>query len=239
MKLSTMLFIAAFLLYIGTLAAHNFSLKTTYLSGNHKKRFNDHQFKALSGISELYVKTGNALDIQVEYGAKEGIWLGNRIRDDVKVVQSGASLTIDVVMNEKNKEFGNSSSEIVIILNHLNKLRTFDYPRYDKAISDRVGEIYLKNLKEKQFDIVLSDQFRMVLDSCQFRSLKAVVGDKGRSSTLQIMKENKIDTATFDIRGGSFLELNNAEIARLNYKLSDSSKVFMVGKSIKALQKQL
>ena len=239
MKLSTILFMAAFLLFIGTLAAHNYSLKAAYLSGNHKKRFNDHRFMALKGVHELEIKTGNVFSIEVEYGTEEGIWLSNRIKDEVKVLQNGQKVTIDLVMNEKNREFGNNASEFVIVLNHLNKVQTYNYSKYDEMISGRVGTLYIKNLKERDFDVTLGDQFSFTIDSCTFGSLYAVVGEKGKNSTLQVTNDNKIDTATFDIRGGNFLELNNSEISRLNYKLSDSSRVFMTGKSIKALKNRM
>lgn len=234
MKLSTMLFIAAFLLYIGTLAAHNFSLKATYLSGNHKNRFNEHHFKALSGVRELQVKTGNVLSIIVEYGLKEGVWLSDRIKDDIKITQSGETVIIDAVMSEKDEEFANGPGDIVFVLKDLDKLRTYNDPA-----NSRVGSLYMKNLKVKDFAVLLDDHFVLTIDSCEFGSLSAVVGTVGRNSRLEITNENKIGTAAFDIRGGNYLELYNSDISKLSYKLCDSSKVFITGKMLKAINNRL
>lgn len=239
MKPSTIFFIAAFLLFFGVLTAYNFSLKAAYLTGNYKKRFNNHQFTPLSGVREIQLKSANLLNISVEYGEKEGVWLGNTIKDDVKVYQQGETLFIDLNDNEKIADFSDTSNEVVVILNHLNRLRTFYRKLNDKSEDLRVGMVYLKNLKEKEFNVILSDLSGMMIDSCEFGSLKAVIGTNGNNSTLQITPANRIDTAAFDIRGGNFLELNNSSINKIHYKLSDSSKVYMTGKAIKSVQTPL
>ncbi|WP_316793839.1 hypothetical protein [Pedobacter frigoris] len=239
MKLSTILFTAAFLLFFGILTAYNFSLKAAYLTGNYKKRFSDHHFTPLNKVSEMQIKSANLLDIVVEYGKQEGIWVRNRIKDDIKIHQDGETLLIDLINNKEIRDFSNSSNEIVVVLSHLSQLRTYYREMNDKEIEGRIGTVYLKNLKEKGLDVILSDQSGMSMDSCEVNSFRATIGGNGANSTLQIVPSNRIDTATFDIRGGNFLELNNSGIKKIYYKLSDSSKVYMVGKTIKTLQAPL
>lgn len=235
MKLSTLMLVISVLLFLGVLTVYDLSLREVYLKGTYKDRFGKHTFIRLDNIKELQLKSANLMGINIEHGEQEGIWISDRVKDQVKVDQKGEVVIVSVDVKDPKAYSIISGADVVLIVNKLRKLNTYNDYRQGQAMQYYNGKVNISGLTADNFDMVLSEPSNVILDGNKFGSFNSIVGGDKYWSTLTITSNNKIDTAYFDIKSKSSLELQNPEIRIPLYKFGDSSRIALWGGAARRL----
>jgi len=229
MKSSTIILLLATVLFIGALTAYNFSLKASYKTGKYKARFPDHTFTALENISVLDIKSANLMFVRVEYGTEEGIWISNRQKDQLSVVQEDSLLSLDFKNEASRQSSSYKYDQIVIVVNSLQKLHAGNHVFADKQFKNFGGELEVFGLNEDKLELLLEGEMETRLGNSRLGTLKVSLGGENTSAALTMFKKNQIDTAYFSVKGQSSLQLSNAVIAVPHYQLSKDCSVQMSG----------
>ena len=234
MKLSTIMLMVSIALFMCVLVVYNLSLKAAYLKGTFRERFGEHTFKPLKAVTQLRLGAANMMGTSIEYGEREGVWISNHVKDFVKVDQDGGLATISLVNATKDNYGHIGTGDVVILVNKLNKVRTGTYVIKGQRVEDYGSELNIINLKGDTLDIETGEQSSVFVNGCNYKVFNAVVGGDKYWSRLSVSGNNKFGSAYFDVRKSS-LELQNPSIVVLNYKLTDSSRVELWGRSAKRL----
>lgn len=236
MKTSTMIIIAAVVIIMGCLTAFNYNLKGEYLSGAYKSRFRNMNFTPLKGIEKLDVQQANLLDIRVEQGDKEGIWIKKDVSDQVHFKVNAQVLTLFADHGEAD-ELAIEDGGVIIVTKTLTAIKTSPYLRKSKQYYMGSGRFSVNGYQLDQLDLDISKDVRLSLNNMKLNSLHAAVGDKihGRAELL-ISSDTKINTAELIIPGNSKLNLQNPTIVKATYNLCDSASVTLSGKAVQMIK---
>jgi len=230
MKLSTVMLMISVSLFFGVLMVYNLSLKAAYEKGTFRERFGEHTFTRLGNVKQLQLKSANMISVSIENGKQEGVWLSDRVKDKVKVSQAGEIVTVELIKQDADNYIHIGANEVVLIVNKLNKLSTDNFRLKGRELQDYGGEINIKNLSGDSFDLFVTEQARVSMYGTRFKVFNAVLAGDGWSS-LVVASTNHLDTAYFNIKGKSFLNLQNPVINAPHYKFGDSSRVELWGRS--------
>ncbi|TCC96403.1 hypothetical protein [Pedobacter psychroterrae] len=232
MKISTTMLVIAILLFFGVLTAYNFSLKAEYLKGTFRDRFGKHSFMKLEDVKRLQLNAANMIGMSIEYGEREGVWISKEVKDQVKVRQSGETVTVDFV-NSKPKTYRYiNAAAVVFIVNKVNRVDARNFHFKDQGSENYGGELFIKGLSGNSLDMVIPERATVLIEGSQFKVFKAVIGNENHWSSFTVTGDNRFDTAYFDIRKSS-LELQNPKILVPHYKFGDSSRIGLWGHSAK------
>lgn len=241
MKLSTIFIIATAVVSLGMLTAYNFSLKASYQKGGYKNRFNEMEFSQAKGLKEVRINSANRLVINVEKGAKEGLWISNRIKGLVKVGQAGTTLTIDLTDEAREKGFRTNEGDIILFSNSLNIINTASSFTKEQHAQKRFydnGRIRVKGLTGDLLDLRLGKFTSIHMDEVKLATLKARVGEAGmEGASLTVDALNQIGFADLSVLGRSTIELLNPKIVKTHYNLSDSATVTLSGEVLRGINK--
>src|SRR5690606_29996030 len=108
-------------------------------------------------------------------------------------------------------------SDVVFLVNKLEKISAQNDQK-EKSISSVGGEIMITGLKRDLFQIEVAENYRVNIVGSRFKVFKSIVGLDQVGSSLALNSTNHIDTAYFDIRGSSSLQLHNTDILVPHYK---------------------
>ncbi|MGY0041534.1 hypothetical protein [Pedobacter sp. NJ-S-72] len=239
MKTSTMLIITAILIILGSLVAFNYTLKAVYLTGEYKSRFNGMDFTPINGIEKLNIQTERLSSVQVEYGEKEGIWVGRDIKEKVKFEAHQQTLNLGESDASKQEKSSWINGGIIIITKNLNAIVTVSgyTPKQGERYSYGSSEISLKGYHLGQLDLQITSYASVYLHHMEVQTLNATVGTKtSEGSELTLSSDTKINNAIFNVPGNSKLTLINPKIVKTNYMLSDSATVSLNGKVVQMIK---
>ena len=230
MKISTTMLITAILLFFGVQTAYNFSLKAEYLKGTFRNRFGKHSFTKLENVKRLQLNAANMIGVSVEQGEREGVWISKVVKDQVKVRQKGETVTVDFVNFKPEAHRYINSASVVFVVNKLSNIAARNFQVKGADSENYAGELYLKGLVGDSFDLVIPERATVFMEGSRFKVFKAVIGSMNEWSRFTVTGDNKLDTAYFDVRKSS-LELQSPTILVPHYKLGDSSRIELWGKS--------
>lgn len=239
MKTSNMLLLTTLLITLGCLTAYNYKLKEVYSTREYRNEFSGMTFKPLKGVEKLIVNSANLLNIEVKQSNKEGVWIQNNLKDDLKLTVSNQSLTIDMNAERQSLEKGVvTGSKIIILTKELNSINTIPSVNKGKTIRSSIyGSMDVKNYKIDQLDLLVSPDLTVKLDHMQINKLNATVGTQtGESGQLIVFSDNQINTAKFDVPGNGGLQLINPKIIKTSYNLSERASVSLDGKVVSQLR---
>ena len=232
-----MLIILVCLVTLGSLTAYNYQLKKVYLSGSYKSRFKDMSFTPVKGIENIDIQAANLLGVQIEQGEKEGIWINRRVKDNVVFKVNQHTLILDLTSSSKSQDEREWEGEVIVITKKLNSIATTPY------FSAKRSELYsalsssVKGYQADHMDVQICQNVSFSLDDMKLNTLHAVVGNKAKGGAeLVLSAKNKINNAQLDIPGKSTLTLQDPQIVKTNYNLSDSASVSLSGKMIKLIK---
>jgi hypothetical protein len=236
MKTSTTLILTTAFVMLAGLITYNFNLKSSFLRGDYKNRFYGMEFTSCKDIRNVQVATANKLSVIIDQGAKEGIWIKTKQKDQIKWSSVGSMLKVDVNRAEGVEKARFSDDDVIIIAKSLEKITTesyFDSDEQEKFYSV-YGETTINGFQQDSLEVVMDKFTKVSLNKLKLNRLDATVGDqlKGKAE-LVITSENIITNANFKIPGESFLNLLNPGFVKTHYQLSDKANVQLNGKLLK------
>jgi len=236
MKTSTTLIVATAFVMLAGLITYNFDLKSSFLRGDYKNRFYGMEFTSCKDIRNIQVGTANKLSVIVEQGAKEGVWIKTKQKDQIKWSSVGSLLKIDINREEGDEKMRFSNDDVIVISKSLEKVTTESYFDSDdqQQFYSIYGETTINGFHQDSLEVVMDKFTKVSLNKLKLNRLDATIGDqlKGKAE-LMITSENTITNANFKIPGESFLNLLNPEFVKTNYQLSDKANVQLNGKLLK------
>ena len=231
MKLSTVMLVLTGILFLGVLTAYNLSLKAAYAKGTFRNRFGEHTFRQLNNVKQIQVKSANMMGLSIEHGDREGVWINDRVKNLVKVKQSGETVIVDLINADSTNYRLVNSGDLVMIVNKLNQLSTENHQLKGKGADNYGGEVNVIGLKGESFTMLIDEQSSVKMTDSKIRRFKAKIGGDRYWSGLIVSSSNHFDTAYFDVIGKSSLQLQNPDIKVPYYKFGDSSRVELWGRS--------
>lgn len=244
MKTSTMFIITAILVTLVSLFAFDYSIKKVYLTGEYKSRFNGMDFTPLSEVEKLNIETAKLRGIQIEYGAKEGIWIDRSIKEKIKFDVNQHTLNLGASEASKNDKDLWINGHIVIVTKKLSGVATIsDFISSDEAIKkherfrEGSSQIIMEGYNLGQLDLQIASFVSIYLHRMEVQTLNATVGTKiGYGAELTLSSDTKINNATLNVPGNSKLTMLDPKIVKTNYLLSDSATVSLNGRVVQMIK---
>lgn len=235
MKTSSILILAAVAVTVLAITAFNLHQKGIYDKGEWRKRFYGMEFIAMKNISEINLPDADKFNLIIEKGEKEGMYLYPESKEHVQWSQQGNNLKLEVTKQSKEgAPFRNR--DLVLILKNINYLKTRQYVPIKFQKSYGPGEITISGFKTGSLKLDIGNRSNVVIDKTELDSLQASIGEAEGDSRLSIKKDNKINTAIFNIPGKSDLTLMNPNIVKTSYQLSDQATVTLNGQALQVLK---
>jgi hypothetical protein len=238
MKTSTTLIIVAAGIMLASLILYNYSLKASYNNGDYKNRYYGLKFAPLKNLNEIHVESANKMAVQIEQGAKEGIWIKEKIADKLKWTVTGGVLNINFTDNAKKDEDRIYGQNIIIVSKKIDRVITHSYftSVEEEKNGYTSGSIGVNGFRQDNMDLILDNSTLLDLSKTTLNTLNAKIGLKSTgSATLNITSDNNINTAVFSIPGAGTLTLMNPTIVKTSYQLSDEATVTLNGSPLKML----
>jgi len=237
MKKSILFLVIAVLIMLGCLTAYNLTLKKIYIPGGQISRFSGMQFSSFAGINQISVKSANRMDISIEHGEKEGVWIYKSSEDNVILKFSNGVL--DLSNLDTVDEPGYEMERIIIVTKTLSALKMV--PAFKgKCDTCSIAQMNLINLKMDYLDLQVAPNVVLNFHNTKVNKLNAVIGNALQDNGgLTIYQNCEIENAYFNVLGKSTLDLLDPKIKKATYKLSDSATVILNGKALEALNKSM
>lgn len=232
MKTSSILILSAVAITFIAITAFNLHQKSIYTKGEWRKRFYGMEFIAMKNISQIDLPDADKFNLTIEKGEREGLYLYPESKDNLQWTQTNNHLKLEV--NKKSKEgapFRNQ--ELVLVLKDLKYLKTRQYESIKFQKSYDAGDITIKGFKTGMLKLDIGNRSNVYLDELEIDTLNASIGEIKGDSRLSITKNNKFNTAVFDIPGESDLILLDPNITKTSYRLSDNATVTITGNALK------
>jgi hypothetical protein len=238
MKASNKFVCLALLLTLLSLLVYDLLLRAEFRSGRYKDPYRNYAALAFKDFDVLDLNSATVANVKVVQGPFH-VRVDKYALDYVKVKQEGKRLQIDVVFDGNYR--GNQNPYILIVsCPKLVELNTgASYRANDQWVTDTIYRADW-NMRRVMMDGFTQDSLHIsqdygssvVLANDHIRSLRAVVGESaGSGSNLVIQRDNRFQEAVLDIEHNSKLELDNAMIDVLKYRLGDSAKLVISGKA--------
>lgn len=237
MKTSNTLVLSAIAIIFISLVAFNFDLRASFLQGNYKNPFYGFEGSALNDIKNIDVLSGNRMNVRIEYGKKEGIWIKESFLNKVTWNVKGQTLSVDLNEETKADARVNLYDAVIIVVNQPAMINTaatlFGKEGYDYD----AGGITIKGFKQNALELNISEMTNVVLENNVLNHLQAVIKKKTGNNKLRVAENNTIQSANFNVEGSGTLDLDNPTIVKTTYQLSDLAQVHLSGKSVRSLAK--
>ena len=238
MKTSTIFIALAIVFLIGCLAFYNFRIKHIYDTGEYRSRFKNMEFTSVKGVDRVKVINKNILDVQVEYGEKEGIWLNSKVKEAVKFEVKGDVLEVKVSDAGLRDKVTAGMGQIIVMVKGLKSVSSTPYV-VDGAKVGVVGVsgVRLSGFNAKGLDLEVAEGVGFYLDKMDVGTLNAKVGDeKNGLGELVLASGVKVGAAYFRVLGASKLTLLDPKIVKSSYDVSEKANVTLNGEVLKMLQ---
>jgi hypothetical protein len=247
MKTSNILMILAVFILISTLIAYDFGLRAEYLTmkklGMAKyhsvNRFNGYDQVKVNSFDSLELLAANTMNVTVEFGDKEAVWISKRAKDRVEIFQSGKNLILNLNKKKDAKNYDSMGSDIVIISTDIKglKLKAFLLPERKKGEYTAQFATTVKDYVQDSLKIDVAANTKIWLNNNQLRSLDARVGDNSGDGDLSISSDNNIESLKLQTLNKSTVEVLDLDIKKLDYDLSEGATVSFRGKILPKLNK--
>lgn len=235
MKVSTILIIAAVAASVIALTAFNLTQKAFYNKGDWRNRFYGMDYVAIKNVTDIELADAEKMQVTIEKGEKEGLYTKASFREHVKWSQNGNKLKFEVTEDaKKGAPFRNE--DFVLVLNRIDHLKTSPYKPLKFQKSYPVAEVLIKGFNQNSLQLDLGKTSEVILEQVVLDSLVANIGNVEGGAGLTIEKDAKIKVADFTIPGASGLGLNNPNIVKATYNVSEQATVLLNGSALKILK---
>ncbi|MBC8054294.1 MAG: hypothetical protein H7Y13_14630 [Sphingobacteriaceae bacterium] len=242
MKTSNILLTVAAVIFLTTLVAFDLRLKGKYLEmkklglGKYHRlnRFNDYDEVKIKQFTELNLQSANTLNVKIEYGEKQAVWVRKRSKERVAVSQNGDILSID--LNKIKDTTDRDWSDIVIISPTLRKIRTTAF-KFSKTRGRYYEEFVtmIEGFRKDSLTIIVGASTKVSLNRNRIKSLNSSVGDNTGDAKLSIESNNDIEALKLDVKGKSNVEVLDNEVNHIEHNIADSAIVTFRGKTLEKL----
>lgn len=239
MKISTILILTTVLVILGFLVAFNFKMKQEYVYEKSKGQYRFMEFIPLKGVEKINFKIVDGSRVKIVQGTKEGLWIGKRVRDNVKFKIADHTLSLTLSNENTHTQFSIWNADIVIITNKLTALEANAYySDPSKFTANSTGSCFTEvdGYQSDKFDLKIGQYVNVTLGNMQIDTLKAVIGEVNKKAELVLFSGMKINTAQINIPGNGKLSLLNPRIVKTSYNLSDAATVTVNGKVVKMIK---
>lgn len=235
MKTSTILIISAVAASFIALTAFNLTQKAFYDKGEWRDRFYGLEYIAIKDVSDIELVDSEKMEVTIEQGKKEGLYIGKSFKEHVKWSKQGKKLKLEVTEHaKKGAPFRNET--FVLVLNRIDQVKTSPYKPLKFQKSYPRAEVQIKGFSQNTLVLDLGKLGAANLVNMSLDSLKAKIGTPEGGSSLRIQKDSQIKSATFSIPGESGLVLNSPNITKATYNVSDQATVMLNGNVLKVLK---
>ena len=223
-------------LIVTGLTFYNFKRKELYNANNYKSRYKDMEFMPTPGIERLDIRSANAIDINIEYGTKEGIWIYKSQRKIIKRTVKDNILSLDFIAKLEDKNSFRSSAMILVTKNLKSVVTSPGFKDFNNNAPHR--SISISNYVLDQLDLKIAPQIDMSLHNLKVNTLTAVIGNETQDwAELALNSTVTVNHASFDVPGKGKLDLSNPKISKVSYHLSDSARVSLSGKALEVIKR--
>jgi hypothetical protein len=235
MKTSTILIISAVAASFIALTAFNLTQKAFYNKGEWRDRFYGMEYVAIKNVSDIELMGSEKMEVTIEKGVKEGLYIGKTFKEHITWSKNGNKLKFEVSQDaKKGAPFRNES--FVLVLNRIDQVKTSPYVSLKFQKSYPRAEVQITGFNQNALALDLGKSGAVNLKKVELDTLIAKIGNKEGSASLRIQKEARIQTANFTIPGESGLVLNNPNINKATYNVSDRATVMLNGNVLKVLK---
>lgn len=235
MKTSTILIISAVVASFIALTAFNLTQKAFYNKGDWRNRFYGMEYVAIKNITDIELADAEKMEVTIEQGVKEGLYIGKTFKEHIKWSKNGNKLKFEVTDDAKRgAPFRNET--FVLVLNQMHQLKTSPYAPLKFQKSYPRAEVQITGFSQNALALDLGKSGAVNLQKVELDSLIAKIGNKEGNASLSIQKEARIKTADFRIPGESGLVLKNPNITKATYNVSERATVMLNGNVLKVLK---
>ena len=236
MKTSNRLILIGALFTLAALVTYDFLLKAEYLSGDYKIPFKNYIQLPWKDFDAVEVNASTVANVKLVQGPFS-VRVDDNALDYLKITQTKNRLKIDAGFENL---YNNSPNEYILVIacpKLMELVTSANYHVDNTAITDSVARedwnmrrTWIEGFKQDSLSIIQDYGSTVTLANNNLRTLKALVGkNAGSGSKLVIKENNQLKVADLDIRHVSKLQLENAAIQDLSYRLADSAKLIITG----------
>jgi len=244
MKTSNKLLAIALLIIVGSLFFYDLSVRAVYRSGSFRIPFRDYSDLNFKDFDTINVKSCTAVNVLFQQGPFH-VKMAPGAESYARIGQDGKTLNIGAVFKHG---FENNRNPYLVIVTcpNIAKLSTDGwYGTNGKSYIDTVvkddwnmRKVWVEGFKQDSLTISQDFGSTVVLSGNAIKALNAQIGKSPLSgSKLFVLKNNHFESANLDIRNKSKLLLEDADIGKLNYRLSDSAKLVLNGNAAHLINK--
>ncbi len=245
MKKSNIFLMAAALIFLASILAFDFGIKTRYSKSNFRDKYDEFTALDFKDFDSVEVNASTMANVKFIQGPFKVRVFEDRA-DIVKVTQQGRLLSINV--NTKGDNYEDSPFILIISCPKINLLVADDKyvekgelkidtnARFDFVHNNRVIEaskkVVVEGFIQDSLTIIQNNGSHIRLTNNHLKRISAIIGKSPKSASfLTIDGNNVFDHAYLDLRNRSQLFLSKATIRDLDYKLALEAKVTFSGAS--------
>ena len=244
MKTSTKFLAIALAIIAVSLCFYDLSVRAVYLGGSFRTPFKDYYDLNFKGFDTINVKSSTAVNVLFEQGPFR-VRLALDAESFARISQDNKTLNISAVF--KHGYENNRNAYLVLVT--CPKIAKFNtdgwYGTNGKSYIDTVvkdewnmRKVWVEGFKQDSLSISQDYGSTVVLSGNTIKALDVQIGKSPLSgSKLFVLKNNSFQSANLDIRNKSKLLLEDAQIGKLNYRLSDSAKLVLNGNAAHLINK--
>lgn len=225
--------------FLGTLTAFNFGLRSVYRSGEYKKPFSGYDRADTGRVTELYLRNAERFNVQVRTG-QYGLWIKKGLRDKVLVKREGGRLTVSFRDSLELDSKGYGDSDLILQTDGLSSLTTASSQKTAFWFSDQYayGNVNLVGLSGDSLSLNIGRFTRVNVFLAKFGKLHAGIRGEGNPyGVLYLDRTSKLAQLDLNIPGAGSVEIDDTEIGRTNFNISDSAAVRLKGRALVNLRR--
>jgi hypothetical protein len=245
MKKSNIFLTAAVLVFLASILAFDYGIKTRYSNGDFRNQYDEFTALNIKDFDTIQVNASTMANVKLLQGPFSVRVFEDRA-DIVKLTQQGRMLSINV--NTRGNVYEDAPFTLIITCPKIGLLMADDkYMENGKLITDTnahldilhnnriivpAKKVLVDGFTQDSLSIIQNNGSHVRLVNNRFKSISAIVGKSSKSSSFFTVGENNVfQNAYLDIRNKSHLFMSKATIGNLNYKLAPEAKVTFSGAS--------
>jgi len=225
--------------FLGTLTAFNFGLRSAYRSGEYKKPFLGYDRADTGRVTELDVRNAERFHIQVRTG-EDGLWIKKELRDKVLVKREGGRLTVSFKDSLELDSRGFGDQDLILQTGGLYSLTTASSQKMAFWLGDQYayGNVNLVGLSGDSLSLNIGKFTRVNVFLANFGKLHAGIRGEGDPyGVLYLDRTSKLAQLDLNIPGAGGVEIDDTEIGKTNFNISDSAAVRLKGRALVNLRR--
>jgi len=246
MKLTTSikLLVFALLVVVVSLLYYDMIMRGVYRTGAFRTPYRDYTDLSFKNFDSINVRSCTAVNVRFEQGPFR-VRLSPGAEAYARLSQNGKTLNISAVFEHRYVDNGNRYV-LIVTCPHIVRLNTDAWygtegkSYIDTEVKDQwnMRKVWIEGFKQDSLSISQDYGSTVVLSGNSIKALNVQIGKSPLSgSKLFVLQNNRFENANLDIRNKSKLLLEDANIGKLNYRLSDSAKLVLNGNAAHLINK--